>query len=223
MQTIDLSSIKVDNESSITNNDKQQIIAPENKKLPTTSPDIVPHIENITHFNPIERRRNILLLQMYENEFAEKLKAFRGTNYEKLSDNELISLKNEYDYVIGAKSNVKVAQNVFIKGVHILEHVCKHYTPINVNGLSNLLSNDDELQEDIKHMALKYMNLVKTEPEQRVAYKIITSMILLNQINSASNSGIEITQQNKIPSNSNPDTKIDISKIEQINTNFNDL
>jgi len=46
--------------------------------------------------------------------------------------------------------------------------------------------------DDVKHLALKYMSLVKTEPEHRIVYKILFNMLLLHQINSASIGNIDL-------------------------------
>jgi len=77
-----------------------------------------------------------------------------------------------------------------------------------INGLTNAI-NDDDFQDDCKHLALKYMTLLKTEPEHRIAYKILTTALLLHQVNSS----------NFV--NSNDNGKDDILK--KINARFDDL
>ena len=156
----------------------------------------------------IERRRQILLLQFYILEFPHKLKHFADMNFEHKSDVELKLLKDEFDFIIGAKSNVKVAQGTFGQAVSLFENLCVNYTPLNVKGLSAVID-DKDLQDDVKHLALKYMTIMKTEPEHRIAYKMLTCMLLLHQTNSAS-----------IRANS---MNIDASKIAELNKKYSDL
>ena len=81
-------------------------------KLPKTQKKETPKTPN-TEIT-IDRRRMILILQFYVLEFPEKLKAYKGTNFEKYKDEELQNLKNEFDFIIGAKCNVKSTQYAFI-------------------------------------------------------------------------------------------------------------
>jgi hypothetical protein len=155
----------------------------------------------------IDRRRSIMVLQFYMLEFPDKLDAFKGTKFEKLSDDELKKLKSEFDFIIGAKCNVKSTQYAFIQGIQLLETLCTNFTPMRINGLTNAI-NDDEFQDDCKHLALKYMTLLKTEPEHRIAYKILTTALLLHQVNSSK-------------SNFSIDNKDDI--LNKINARFDDL
>jgi hypothetical protein len=89
----------------------------------------------------------------------------------------------------------------------MLELVCKNFTPLKVDGLTNIV-NDSEFQDDVKHLALKYMTIIKTEPEHRVAYKILSNMMLLHQFNS-SNIG-NINQNN-------------LEEINKINNKYSEL
>lgn len=212
---IDLSSIQVDAPTI----DNQPVASSDQLNNYTISPDDIVQQNNPiqkeegVHLDPIDRRRQILLLNFYINEFPEKLRPFCRTNFESLSDEKLIELKNEFDFIIGCRSNVKMMQQGFVQGVRVLEYICVNYTPMNVNGLSNMV-NDSELQDDLKHLALKHMSLYKSEPEHRILYKLITSMLLLHQVNS-SNIALGIAQQNK--------QTIQSDNIEQINTNFKDI
>ena len=62
----------------------------------------------------IERRRKILILQFYLNEFAHKLTVYKDMNLEGLSGEELVKIKNEFDFIIGTTLNdnaLEVANN----------------------------------------------------------------------------------------------------------------
>ena len=163
---IDLTSIQVDNQSSSpvlnypTNvpsishmpdwmNVKPVLgerIEPINKSLTlATKPPKLPK-QKLTSDETIDRRRLILILQFYVLEFPEKLKPYKGTNFEKFKDDELQNLKNEFDFIIGAKCNVKSTQYAFIQGVQLLETLCVTCTPLKINGLSSAVIDDDFLQ-----------------------------------------------------------------------------
>jgi len=225
MDEIDLTSLMVDKkEESIQKPIQMEPIVNNNNLLPSNihnsvndiinkqivqlnkSPKIKKEKENKTEAS-IDRRRIILILQFYINEFPEKLNSYKGTNFEKLSNEKLNSLKNEFDFIIGAKCNIKSTQYAFIQGVSMLELVCKNFTPLKVDGLTNIV-NDSEFQDDVKHLALKYMTIIKTEPEHRVAYKILSNMMLLHQFNS-SNIG-NINQNN-------------LEEINKINNKYSEL
>jgi hypothetical protein len=190
----------------------------------------------------IDRRRLILILQFYVVEFPEKLKSFKNTKFEKLSEDELINLKNEFDFIIGAKCNVRSTQYAITQGIKLLETVCVNFTPLNVNGLANAVE-DDDFRDDCKHLALKYMTLIKTEPEHRIAYKILTSALLLHQINSLKKNNIQQDEASdffnknaeEVPSsfNKSEEEQINVDKpkqveisyeeLQKINSKFNDL
>jgi len=71
---------------------------------------------------------------------------------------------------------------------------------------------DNDFQDDVKHMALKYMTLVRTEPEMRIAYKILSSMLLLHQVSTI-----------KVQHNDAPVVKVSNEQVENINAKFTDL
>jgi len=80
--------------------DKSLVIAktPKTPKAPKESKP------KLTSDETIDRRRLILILQFYVLEFPEKLKPYKGTNFEKFKDDELQNLKNEFDFIIGANN-----------------------------------------------------------------------------------------------------------------------
>jgi hypothetical protein len=152
---------------------------------------IVPISKEKTNDDSIERRRLILMLEFYVLEFPDKLSAFKKTDFNNLDEKQLKELKSEFDFIIGAKCNVKSTQYLVLQGVYLIETVSKSFIGLNVNGLTNSV-NDNEFMDDVKHLALKYMSLVKTEPEHRIAYKILSNMLLLHQINSASIGNVDL-------------------------------
>jgi len=195
---IDLSSIKVDTKpkTTVTNtpfSDKiNPFINPQlNIDSNTKALSVVPSNNEINEEDSIERRRLILMLEFYVIEFPDKLSSFKKTDFSKLDDKKLKELKSEFDFIIGAKCNVKSTQYMVLQGVYLIETLSKSFIGLKVDGLTNSV-NDKEFMDDVKHLALKYMSLVKTEPEHRIAYKILSNMLLLHQVNSANIGNVDL-------------------------------
>lgn len=128
-----------------------------------------------------KRRTLILILQMYVNEFS-KLKKYKNTNFDKKSMDELNEMHKEFDATLSCRSTVNTGVTMAVKAIQTLEFVLCSYTPIQAQGLSNIV-NDPDVIEDIKLIVLKNMPLVSSEPEQRLLFKMITTTMQLHSIN----------------------------------------
>ena len=160
---------------------------------------------------PEERRKLIILLQYYLVEFPEKLKDFKNKSLENMEYDELINLKQDFDIILSHKNTVGISENIFLKGVSILEYISVNYTPLKLEGYTQMC-NDRELLDDVKLVILQNMNLISTKPEQRIIFKMATNMLLLHNINSQK-------QDNHIIDNNN---KLNIN-INNINEKYKDL
>lgn len=129
-----------------------------------------------------DHRRKVLTIQFYLNEFPDKLKQYGKMDLENLSDDELDELRKEMDFVISTRSNVNMGVAAFVQGVSTLEYICCNHTPLKVKGLSQIC-NDKELIDDVKSLILSNMTLSHIEPEYRIGYKIVTSMLYLHNVN----------------------------------------
>ncbi len=136
----------------------------------------------------INKRRLILLLQFYLNEFPDKLKTFKKINLEKKDIEELKDLQKEFDFVIGNQSNIKGGTEMVLSGIQALEYIAVSFTPLQCNGLSENIKNDPESIDTIKHLCLKHMgnSMFNTEPEHRLLYKLMTTALSLHTVNSFS-------------------------------------
>ncbi len=133
----------------------------------------------------INKRRMILIIQMYINEFGDKLKkSFGKTNLEKKSYEELMDIKKEMDFTISNSSTIKASQQLVYTGLQSLEYVCHNFTPIKCEGMSAAIINDENSQNDIKHLCLKHCMLVSSEPEARLLFKVLSTMLMMHQVNS---------------------------------------
>lgn len=130
----------------------------------------------------IDKRRVILLLQFYLVEFPDELKSFKKVNMEKKTHAELLDIKTEMDFVLGNNSNIKKAVEMFRLGIQTIEVLALNFTPFNITGLSSVC-NDPETIKDIKLIALKHSKFIQTEPEARLAWKLVTTCLILNGIN----------------------------------------
>ena len=67
--------------------------------------------------------------------------------------------------------------------VQAYEFLMCEFVGVNCRGISNIC-NDPDTIEDMKLLTLKHCTLVKTEPEQRLLYKLLTTTMTLHGMNS---------------------------------------
>lgn len=149
--------------------------------------------ENSETFS-VERRRKILILHFYLNEFPHKLGVYKDMDFESLSNKELDKIREEFDFIIGTKNTVNVTIRAFQHSIKMLEDFCVAYTPLKVQGLS-VINNDAELMDDVKHFALQNMLLLKTKPEHRILFTVVSTMGVLHNINSQNPQAIQGNNQ----------------------------
>lgn len=130
-----------------------------------------------------DRRRQILLLQMYLNEFPAKLSAYKKTDLESLTMKELEQLLQEFQYILGAKQNVSAAVNAMKVGVVMLEKATTMFSPLQADGLSQVINTDQEAVDDMKCLALKYTSMMNVEPEVRLGMRVVQTALTLHAIN----------------------------------------
>ena len=65
----------------------------------------------------VQRRRKILTLQMYLNEFATELIQYKDINLETLTNDELEELRKEMDFVISARGNIGISVDIFFQSL----------------------------------------------------------------------------------------------------------
>ena len=145
----------------------------------------IPQMSNIEMTYGVDRRRQILILELYINEFGNnKLRNYKHIKFDKLSACELQGLHDEFNYVLGSKSNISVAVELFKKGVETFEYVADEYSPLRMNGLSQVVNNDPEIIDDFKHMAIERLGLLgKTEPHHRLMFNMAKAVINVHNFN----------------------------------------
>ena len=165
-----------------------------------------------------ERRKKILILQFYLNEFPIKLKNYLKINLEELSDKELLLLREEMSFVIGAKSNVNMGIGVIHQGLTIFETIGTSYGGLKINGLTNTLMNDRAFIDDIKSLCLDNLDLVNVSPEKRIAFKVLSTGYILHNVNSQ----LELKEKQEQPPQEQPDYE-KLNKLQKISNKYNDL
>jgi len=183
-------------------------VADDNEQTTTDTLEEIPESQ-IEHDKDVDeemfsqdRRRLILLIQFPINEFPERLRMFKKKDLEDLSKTELQSLLSEMQYTLGAKSNVRAAVGGMTMAIVMIEQLSV-FTPLKLQGLSAITQNPDVI-DDMKLIALKYTDLIHVEPEARLGMKILSAALGLHQINTAKEA------QNKHPMKSKEvDDKLD--------------
>ena len=234
MSQIDLTSIQVDNDSF--SDDEDEFIQEEtandsfdnsneslnNKNYNENYEDDDNEDEDYEDDNEdrygYERRKKILILQFYLNEFPIKLKNYLKINLEELSDKELLLLREEMSFVIGAKSNVNMGIGVISQGLTIFETIGSSYGGLKINGLTNTLMNDQSFIDDIKSLCLDNLDIANISPEKRIAFKVLSTGYILHNVNSQ----LEKQKQQEQPPQEQPDYQ-KLNKLQKINTKYNDL
>ena len=171
----------------------------------------------------IERRNLILLLEQYLEHFSHKLKKFTKINFESLNISELEKLKDEMDFTLGCRSSVNTGVQAFATGLQAVEYVACSYTPLKLEGLSQLLTDPDVI-DDVKLIMLQNTTIIKTKPEHRLLYKIISTALLLHNINSYKEELAKETQN--LTQNNSGEKKLSgakITKLEKLQAKYADL
>lgn len=172
----------------------------------------------------IERRNLILLLEQYMEHFSHKLKKFSKINLEHLNISELEKLKDEMDFVLGCRSSVNTGVQAFATGLQALEYVAVNYTPLKLEGLSQL-STDPDVIDDVKLIMLQNTTIIKTKPEHRLLYKLISTSLLLHNLNS-SREALAQAQETQTLETQSKEKKLSgakITKLEKLEKKYMDL
>jgi hypothetical protein len=168
----------------------------------------------------VEKRRKILTIQMWLNEFQEsgKLKRYEKFNLENLSMLELERMLEEMDFVIGVKNNIGNVGALVTHSIQGLEVALCTFTPIKAKGLA-AATTTPAMIDDVKHMCLKRISMLNTSPEMRIAFTLTTAILQLH---------LQNTKMEELRSPSEPHQKPIISAtktvaLENLGAAFGDL
>lgn len=197
MSNIDLSSIQNNNNANIQNlqNIKQKI---QNTNIPANSFDTMDGVENeINQFEEVEepemptledivyKNKLISKIQQYKLTFNELLVLVSTINLEDKSIEELEKLLLSIKEIISNR-NIKSNMDNFIKAIPTgIEYIGTNFTPLKLNGYSDMLMRDKEFYLNCQEIILEYdlFDNVKTKPEYRLGYQLLLSGFLCHKIN----------------------------------------
>jgi hypothetical protein len=208
---IDLSSIQRDKKADVPDVVKPTSMKINMKDVKSVHKSIIKQPKEKEKENDaVDKRRLVLILELYLVEFPKQLEPFKGTKFNSKSIEELMDIMNQMDGIISSKSCMKQTQKAIVSGIRTIEFVATYATPIKCQGLSEVMLNNPETLDDIKHIALKRMSMASVDPEIRLAYNVLQNMLMLHNINSNQNQ-VRPVEQDKI------------SQIKKVNNDFNDL
>lgn len=157
----------------------------------------------------IKKRHLIIKIQFALINFPDDLKAFKKIPFEKKSHDELKSILQEVHFTLNNSISVDSGVELLKKSILTLEYITCAFTPVNCSGLSNALCNDPAVIKDMKHICVKNMGMVTTEPEARLLFRVLTSMLTLHSLNGNNFNNDQLVEQS--------------NQIDTINNKFKDL
>ena len=143
------------------------------------------------------------MLNLYLCEFPEKLSKYKSKQLYKLSDSELLLLKDQFKSEVSTSNNLNMMVQGSIKALDIYEYVMTDYLNVNIKGVSKI-GETQEYRDCVKAVLLKYLDsslVSQTEPEMKLAYIILSNSLVCHQINSMNetNTKINSIEQQNIP------------------------
>jgi hypothetical protein len=162
--------------------------------------------------------RKRLILQMYINEFPDKLSNYRSmkSKINSMEIDELELLRKEFEMAVGMKTSINGTMAMGIRGVSLLETLVNTFTPLNASGLAVACNNDQAFQDDLKLVALKYCDYISLSPELRLGMTLTTNIILLDKMNKAKASYM-------MTEDAQAKMEEAKKKVEEVNNNYYDL
>lgn len=184
MEKIDLTSIQYVPETPVETKDKE---------LPQDFGERMKDVQQmIKHENndsdpaeKMDKQRLILILKFYVLEFKDKLSEYKNVDFEQMEYNQLKELRKEFDTILSCKSSIKATQTMILNSIRMIEMMATTFTPIQCQGLSTIMCNDEDVKEDIKHISLKHLAMAQIDPEIRLGYKMLQNILLLHNLNSS--------------------------------------
>ena len=140
--------------------------------------------------------RKRLITKMYLNEFPEKLKSYQRTKnkIDSMGLEELELLRKEFEMTIGMKTTVAGMAGTMMSAIGMLETTLLAFTPIDPSGLTQICAADNEFQDDLKLISLKYAESFNSRPEARLAFGLTRNIFLLHKMNTAQKAAPPVIQ-----------------------------
>lgn len=203
------------------NNDKQLI---DNSWLKSIidKPNIdKPNIDKpiINKLNENERNKQECVIRLYIAEFNEKLGKYKSKKLEKLNDDELLEFKSQIQNEITQSNSLGLLTESSKKLLDVYEYIMNDYAGLNVKGVANQLKNNEEYNNCVKAILLKYAGeslISNISPEAKLLFILFQSSMICHANN-------ELLNSKKIIKNIEKDNELNNEKIKDINDKFNIL
>jgi hypothetical protein len=150
--------------------------------------------EPLKALSDYERNKIIGLLHLYIAEFPDKLKTYKGKNFHKMTNKELLNIKDIFKKEVNTSNNLSMAVESSVKLLELYEYVCCDFMQVNIKGISKL-GESQEYKDCVKAVLMKYFDkslISCIEPEYKLMYLVISNTLLCHQLNSME------TNKNKI-------------------------
>lgn len=135
--------------------------------------------------DPVYRRQLIKQIMMYKmSRLAKHLTMFdlNAQSLELKSQIELEDLLREIKYTVGVRSNLTFFQTAAENGLVGVEYMATR-AGMRVSGLSYYLQKNEEFQDLVAEVGLKYSNYTYIEPEARLGLLVLRTALGLHNLN----------------------------------------
>lgn len=139
-------------------------------------------VSNAPSVPSAERLDKINQMKQIAHEFPHKLTPeYQKMRFETLSDAEVLTAYDAMIYQVQARGAMNVGIHVFMAGVQGIEQAACRFTPFKLQGLSQSI--DQDLMDDVKLLIIKHGSAIQTEPEVRIAVKLLALGTMVHQRN----------------------------------------
>jgi hypothetical protein len=195
VKNLNLSSIQNIQENNILeenkNNFEEEIII-ENKNII----DEVQEEQPMTASDIIYKNKIMAKIKQYKETFQELLIQVNIDSLEEKNINELETLLLMIKEIVANRNMKKNIQQV-INTIPIgIEYIATSFTPLKLNGYSDLLIKDPEFYYNCQEIILEYdlFDNINTRPEYRLGYQMVLSALLCHKINCIKESQINLNK-----------------------------
>ena len=183
---IDLSKITTEfkpiNDNSNNNNNESDIKQDDNENMDSPILEELKEVEDIVYKSQLIQK-----IEGYYRIFNDFLKEININEINLLSVDELEKLLIHIKQKVSNR-NIQNNMDTLIKSIPIgIEHICCNFTPIKLNGYSEMLNNDKEFYYNVHEILLEYdlLTNVQTRPEYRLGYQMCITGLLCHKLNTA--------------------------------------
>lgn len=118
----------------------------------------------------------------YKTNFGKYLEGYDLSNISSLSMTELETLLQEVQIVVETRNSGNMLKFYYIGGIDVVERVAP-IVGMNLRGLSEIMKNNDPIQECLNELSIKYDVLSAQPVEARLAFLTLNTILAVNNRN----------------------------------------